>query len=53
MGKGSRDNYERYKQEKRREKNKIRDLKKYIKSNPNDLLAMQRIQELQKVIGLV
>jgi hypothetical protein len=44
--------YARYKQEKRREKNKLRRMKKYSKKNPNDLMAYKRIQELQKEVSV-
>lgn len=42
--------YSRYKQEKRREKNKLRRIQKYVKKNPNDLFAYKRIQQLQEEV---
>lgn len=44
--------YELYKNQKRREKNKIKKLRRYLQENPNNIVAHQRLQELQKVVGL-
>ena len=42
--------YEKYKNNKTREKNKIKKLTKYLKSHPNNLVASQRLAELQTTI---
>jgi len=42
--------YEQYKSEHRREKNKIKKLRRYLKSHPNDYQAEKDIERLQNLI---
>lgn len=39
--------YDRYRAQKRRERNKIRKIKKYLRKHPNDLQTKKRLEELQ------
>lgn len=40
-----------YKNEKRREKNKVRKLTKYLKQHPNNLVAVEALQRYQALVG--
>ncbi len=43
--------YDKYKSEHRREKNKIRKIKKHFKKHPNDKTSLEHIERLNKLIN--
>lgn len=51
-GKTKRPKYDKYKQEQKKEKNKIKFLEKYLKKSPNDEQAKTRVEELKAIVKI-
>lgn len=51
-GKLKKPKYDKYKQEQKKEKNKIKFLEKYLKKSPNDEQAKTRVEELKAIVKI-